>query len=281
MPTLQEQFVQFRKNLRIPDSVTSHVSALLAKISTRVQGDWLIGQPIKVGSFERRTSLVPIKDVDLLVVLNERAFYQNEGPAQLLQRLDEPLERVGRPSRIQPHSVGVDYEGYRVEFVPALQRDGDYLIPELGEGGPRWIRTNPPRHGRFTGQKDQELGAMGVPIVQMMKQWKHNRSLPLKSFHLEMMALQALDRQPASYAEGLQVAFQGVARFLRGGGCPDPGLPAERLGSYLSTGQRENLAGACENAAGTLAQALHQERYGYHSQAIQLARNVFGSPFPG
>lgn len=120
---------------------------------------------------------------------------------------------------------------------------------------------------------------MGIPIVKMLKIWKKNRQLSIKSFHLEMMALQGLTHPPRGYAEGVRLAFTAAARLLRDG-CPDPGLPSEKLGLDLGAQKRSDLSNACQNAAQTMAQAIQEDEHGGSANAVQIARSLFGSPFP-
>ena len=59
--------------------------------------------------------------------------------------------------------------------------------------------------------------------MKMLKKWKRNKQIPLRSFYLEMMVLGTLQRWPGSYAEAVRMAFAGVAQLVRSG-YPDPGL---------------------------------------------------------
>lgn len=150
MPTLEDKFRQFKDNLALPAGVKELISNLLEKLSTSLAGT--VGQPTKIGSYARKTALAPINDVDLMIVLNESGFYGGQTPLQVLQKLQAILGHLKRPCRVQEHSVGVDYEGYRIDFVPALPHDGTYLIPrsvrQVATGGgsapiPRCTMTSP------------------------------------------------------------------------------------------------------------------------------------------
>ena len=51
----------------------------------------------------------------------------------------------------------------------------------------RWIRTVPEIHTAISTEVNKQSGGRLKPIIKLVKAWKLNRGIPLKSFHLEVM----------------------------------------------------------------------------------------------
>ena len=283
MVSLESKFVEFRDRLTIKPGQREQVSKRLKSLCDQLQGDWRLGQPSKIGSFARGTALPPLGDADLLLELHP-GFYRPGGePYVVLTELRERLEQGTRQTcRIQSHSVGVTYQDFRIDVVPARREGQAYLIPEIDRVTQRgrWIRTNPGEHVAFAGRRDQASGALALHLVRMLKTWRRDRQLPIQSFHLEMMILDGIVGKPVSHAAGAGQAFLTVAERLERG-CPDPGLPGAIIGhDYLSTTQRAQYAESCRKATRTLEQARALDARGSAREAIQLAGQLFGPSFP-
>lgn len=284
MGTLNDKFHEFGKRLTLSEGRQQQVSQRIQRIADLLQ-ELRIGQSKKVGSFTRGTALPPVNDADLLLVLHSDFHRPGMLPYEALEKLKSELEaRLRQDCRVQPHSVGVRYQDFCIDVVPAYALPGAALfkIPEINLGTRQgvWIDTNPAAHVSFAGQRDQVTGAMAIPIVRMLKCWNRNRQSSLKSIHLELMVLNGFQTKPSRYVEGAVLAFQAVATGLKQG-CPDPANPGSLIRSdYLSVKRREDLARAAEKAAATLKQAQDLERNGDIANAVALCYGVFGDPFP-
>lgn len=283
MVTLENKFIEFRDRLIIKPGQREQVTKRLMSLCDQLQGAWRLGQASKIGSFARGTTLPPIGDADLLLELHAGFAGPSPEAYGLLTALRERLEKETRQTcRIQSHSVGIEYQDFRIDVVPARREGAVYLIPEVDRGTGRgaWIRTSPRAHVDFAGQRDQATGAMALHLVRVLKAWRRDRQLPLRSFHLEMMVLDGTTRQPQGLAAGAAEAFLAVARRLEQG-CPDPGLPGTLIDAdYLSSTQRTQYAESCRKAARTLDQARSLDAQGRAREAIDLAAGIFGKLFP-
>lgn len=277
MHTLAQAFERFRANLVLGAGQQQQISERRARLIPLLQETFQSPAVRPIGSHARGTNTPPVDDIDLMLVLNRP---RPAHPRLLLEELRDTLAgKKYRDVRLQNRSVGILFDDFRFDIVPALARSrGGYDIPDSKTG--KWIFTNPEQHIELARQKDQATGAMAIPIVRMLKSWCRQKGIGLKSFHLEVMVLRALGRKPASYAEGTRDALGSVAQAVRSS-CGDPGQSGNVLDTYLSPSQREQIARQCAEARDQLTSAIRLEQQGDAAGAIRLARAVFGHPFPG
>ena len=276
MPTLAQAFEQFRNNLAIKPGQQQQISDRRARLVPLLQQTFQSPAVRPIGSHARGTNIPPVDDIDLMVVL-ERP--RPDHPRLLLDALRDTLAGKYQGIRMQNRSVGILFGDFRFDIVPALARSrGGYDIPDSNTG--KWIFTNPEKHNELAKQVDGNTGAMAIPTVRMLKSWRRQKGIGLKSFHLEVMVLRALGWKPAGYAEGTRDALGRMAQAVRSS-CGDPGQSGNVLDTYLSSGERVQIAGQCAEARDRLTEAIRLQQQGDAAGAIRLARGVFGAPFPG
>jgi hypothetical protein len=275
MPTLAQAFEQFRNNLSLDDGQKQQILERRSKLIDLLQDRFR--SPVRpIGSHARGTNIPPIGDIDLMLVLQRS---RSDDPVMLLDEIRDVLAEKYSGVRRQNRSVGILYGDFRFDVVPAIVRSrGGYHLPDAGSQ--KWIFTYPEKHNDHAKKVDQGTGAMAIPMVRMLKSWNRRQLAGLKSFHLEVMVLRALGTKPASYAEGTRDALRSVARAVRSS-CGDPAESGNTLDTYLSTLQRDQIARRCQEASDQLSRAIELDQQGKPGEAIRLAREVFGAPFPG
>ncbi len=264
--TLEQAFEIFRNNLNVAAGQEQQVSERRERLIERLQSTWRPDKIIPIGSWARKTAIPPIKDIDLMLVLTGLSWEQKT-PHVILNDLETELRTKYPVTREQPRSIGLRFEDFNFDIVPALARSsGGYHIPDTTD--PRgWIFTDPEKHRKLAAESEP----MVITIVKMLKSWNVTKKVGLKSFHLEVMVLRALKQKPPSYAKGVQLAFESLARDARVS-CGDPGGSDNVLDKYLTT-NRDTIVRMLHEAAQRMALANSSL-----SQAV--ARDVFGSPFP-
>jgi len=270
--TLARAFETFRNNLNVSAGQQQQVAERHTRLIKLLQSTWGPGKIISIGSWKRGTAIPPVKDVDLMIVLSGVAPEQRS-PDTILSEIEAKLRTAypDIPTRKQARSIGLRFQDFSFDIVPALAKaSGGYHIPDRSDAR-GWIFTNPEKHGELTAQTDQRCGGMAIPMVKMLKSWNAHNTAGLRSFHLEVMVLRRLKQQPPSYAEGVQLAFENLARDVKES-CGDPGGSDNRLDKYLPA-YREGLVMKLQDAATRMAQANR-------TQSQETARSVFGSPFP-
>jgi predicted nucleotidyltransferase len=237
------------------------------------------------GSFARRTAIAPLNDIDLFVVLDpnsERALFQ-AAPRETLRRVASILDRAyptkERPKE-QSRSVNVDFRGTGLAFdvVPAFPYGDGYAIPDRDAG--RWIRTNPRVHKDMATRANEVAGKKAKPIVKALKSWQGRQAAkPVRSFHLELMVYDALQRDPGSYSAGIAAAL----RHMTGRVLSAMAEPAQ-VGPYVDDGmtlaQRQQASAAFAAAADIANQAIGAADRGNTAEAHHYWRALLGPAYP-
>ncbi|QDE93719.1 hypothetical protein BHS06_34680 [Myxococcus xanthus] len=232
------------------------------------------------GSYSRKTAIRPLHDIDIFTVVGRASSTPPEPPDVALKRVRQALHEAwpnkGLPI-LQQHSVHLEFTTSGIEFdvVPAYQHPTQdlFFIPEGNTG--QWIHTNPRIHKELIVAVNERAGQKFNPLIKAVKHWKRVQgSIPLRSFHLEVMGYEAFSRAPAGYLEGLEVLFSFMAsrvdRPIR-----DPAGLGGNVDARMSSGQRTAARNALQGAARAVQLAL-SERDVRPEQAHQRLRALFG-----
>jgi Second Messenger Oligonucleotide or Dinucleotide Synthetase domain len=147
-----------------------------------------------VGSWGKGTQVRPPRDVDAFFVLPfdvYQRFEQRTGNKQsaLLQEIKEKLvdKYPQTDMRGDGQVVMVKFNTLMVEIVPAfLTTTNQYLIPDTNDGG-SWKLADPwSQILRIDTVDKATLGNTRI-FARMMKTWKREQNVPLKSFVVELL----------------------------------------------------------------------------------------------
>ncbi|WP_437485792.1 hypothetical protein WME75_01850 [Sorangium sp. So ce1014] len=278
MATLNDAFTDFLKRLSPSQGQIQQVSERTARFIELIQRNWKPMKIVPIGSHARGTSIPPLHDVDRMVVLNRTG---PEEPAidDLLRDLCAGLARdyPDVATRVQRRSVGLCFVDFGLDVVPVLERrQGGFRIPDVL--AKRWIYTDPIKHEELVREKNRMTDGVAANLVKALKVWNVNKSIGLKSFHLEVMALRSLGQKPTSFAQGLRDVLLAISGAV-GSSCGDPGLSGGQLDAYLDQAKRQAIAEHCRRAADEMGSALREDAGGRSSHAIDRVRRLLGSPF--
>lgn len=158
-----------------------------------------------IGSVVKRTVNNPVKDIDLVVVLDHEDWKTTGGvpykPATIIGEVTKRLEQTYNPEiqsghvRLyrQDHSTGLVFmkeSRVNVDIVPAFavgpKKTKLFEIPE--RSSKEWVKTSPKNQLSTLQQMSRDCPALRKAI-RLLKHWRaNNRSLPLSSFSLEILA---------------------------------------------------------------------------------------------
>ena len=157
-----------------------------------------------VGSWGKNTMTRPPRDVDICFVL-PYAVYQrfetNVGNRQsaLLQEVKAKLLATFPATDMSGDGqvALVKFGSYAVEVVPAfaLQQQGRYWICNANAGG-SYKQTAPVEESNFIETTDANNARNLRPLIRMLKTWQRACGVPIKSFHLELLAAEFLAQSP-------------------------------------------------------------------------------------
>jgi hypothetical protein len=156
-----------------------------------------------IGSLIKGTANNPVKDIDLVVLLDE-SYWGSKGsrykPATVIGSLTRRLEQTYAPEiegghvtvYRQDHSTGVVFtkeSRVNVDIVPAFLVDNKKKILEIPERSTKdWVPTAPQNQLTILRRMCEGRPALRRAI-RLLKNWRANTSnFPLSSFSLEILA---------------------------------------------------------------------------------------------
>lgn len=261
--TIDEAFRLLRSNLEITGLQEQTVSTRQTNIREVIEKDFSVLDTFLTGSYRRSTMIAPLAeaDVDIFVVLDPR-YHSANGQQPLLERVRRSLLKTyKRTPKIRPdgHAVTITFTDFKVDVVPGFyRRGGGHLIPDSELG--RWIATDPKKHVEIWTAANKSHNGNLVPLLKMLKGWNRSRRL-FKSFHLETIALTALDGvRIDSFPSGLRYVFDKARSMIRVK-VADPAGYSDDVGAHVTT------AAAMDNLISRLDWAYRRAR-----EAEQLAQ---------
>lgn len=242
------------------------------------------------GSYGRRVQAVKLKDVDIIVVLDDP-------DGKFAASADRALEAVRRVAvtsdlvknaRKRVRSVRLtlnDYE-FTVDLVAALEPQGDQeglllarRMPE--EGLDDWTLGHPRGQLQAAIDKNEETGGIYIPSVRLAKYWLGtiwgNGHKPFRSYHAESVLHGALTRE-VGYDEAMVLFFDAAYEALAPGVLtPDPGAPHAFVDERLEYEERREAREAVARARKAARAAYEKEDV---DEALDAWVEVFGAAFP-
>jgi Second Messenger Oligonucleotide or Dinucleotide Synthetase domain len=250
----------------------------------RAYYDYPVERPpgFMVGSWGKGTPVRPPRDVDLMVPLPWHVFrrfeqYVGNKQSTLLHEVKNHL--LGTYSTTDMRGDGqvvmVRFNTVMIEVVPVFRLDsGQYLMTDTNDGG-RWKTVDPFAEMSFIDQIDRNTAGNCRTLIRMLKVWKRERNVPLKSFLLEIIVadyIRARDNNAHDYYwyDYYVRDFFAFLRSRANGWAKVPGT-----GETILLGD-EWLSGA-ESAHQAALQACHHECYDQTVEAGVEWQKIFGS----
>lgn len=160
-----------------------------------------------VGSWGKSTEKRPPRDIDVLFVLpdsvkkrlDDLSWFTNK-QSYLLQEVKNVLAASypNTDMRADGQVVVVSFASYRVEVAPAFSEKGlfgeitgKYIICDTNEGG-RWKQTDPIAEQEHVKSSNDATKGDTRNLIRMMKRWQDYCNVPIKSFVIELLAIEFL-----------------------------------------------------------------------------------------
>ena len=287
--TIIQAFSTLRSNLEISDLQESTVSTRQRSVREVIESELNVLDSFLTGSYSRNTMIAPLKeaDIDIFVVLKSRYYHhyngQNGGQPALLDLVKRVLRRtytrtpdIGRSGQ----AVTVRFNDFVVDVVPGFRREGGgFLIPNSLTKS--WLSTDPKRHVELTSAANKVHNGDLVPLIKMIKGWNKKNGAFFRSFHLEVLVLEALKGVKISdYPSGVRFVFDKM-RSLVAQQNPDPAGYGGDVGSYIDTPERIREARTkCDRAFELAFRAEELARANNIAAAFEKWGAVFRDYFP-
>lgn len=205
-----DRFKTFQNNLALtPTQLADGTKKYKGVVSCLNQAYWGSNSETQnaflIGSWAKDTRIRPPRDVDLYFMLPKAVYYRFEGysssvnkQSALLQEVKDKLLTSYSTSRIKGDGpvVFADFLSFKVEIVPAFLFDANersYYVCDTKNGGS--YKTTKPLHEveaieRADGRNNNNVRR----LIRMLKCWQACCSVPIKSFYLELLAIEFLDQ---------------------------------------------------------------------------------------
>lgn len=155
-----------------------------------------------IGSWAKGTRVRPPRDVDLYFLLPTSVYqrfesYRDSRQSALLQEVKGKLLSKYSNSNIKGDGpiVWAAFESFNIEVAPAfaLTEQNAYFVCDTKNGG-TYKRTRPWDESAAIEAADRRNAYNVRPLIRMLKVWQNWCSVPIKSFHLELLAIDYLDQ---------------------------------------------------------------------------------------
>lgn len=202
--TVSQRFEALLANLTLKsdqrsDGITKHtgVRNCLNSHYYNLNSDY--ANSMLVGSWGKNTEVRPPRDIDVMFILPDSVYWrfqdrQGNRQSQLLQEVKGAL--VSKYSRTDIRGDGpvvlIPFSTYNVELVPSFKTTtGQYIIPITTNGG-SYKNFDPDAEISKITTADSATNGNTRALVRMMKRWQEYCNVPIKSFYLELNAIDFL-----------------------------------------------------------------------------------------
>ena len=303
MPTnVFQAFNEFKSRLELSKTFQEAVS-----VHHNAVRDWIESSDSKIetsliGSLQRKTRIQPRSkdtfDIDILVVFGSFASWASLGqgitPSQTLNKLDQIMRSHEGYEKMDLYkdfpTVTFNYaDGTKAELIPAYR---DYIgdTPPKGRGywipksSLEWALADYDYDADYISQKNKGIDGWLIPTMKMLKAAKRNYFSEIKSYHLEVLAVNWIPTLVDYYkSEGYQITYPSLiygfflwvkdeiqkSCFIEGSKSPD-------ASAYMSSFQKQAFAEKfkqLENYCQSIVRLDGQT-------AVSGWRKLFGEPFP-
>jgi len=154
---------------------------------------------VKIGSYGKGTAVRPPSDLDMLFLLPLDVYTRidvltGNKQSQLLQEIRRTLVITFPNTEVSADGPAIvaPFQTYNVDIVPAFRFTtgdlaGQYLIADTRDGG-RWRLSNPVAEYNWLQQTDAASAGKATHLVKVLKAWKRECNVEIKSVCLEILA---------------------------------------------------------------------------------------------
>lgn len=293
MRSVTEAFGEFSHRLEITQGESKSASRRQNRLREQVKAGGLeVDDDFLIGAYARHTKTKPLRDVDIMVVPDDRG-YLDKHPRNVLDAVKAILDPHYGSDRVcvDRFAVRVDFgvtivddvseEVVSFDVVPAFTEDDHFLIPD--DHTAAWVKTDPKVHAEKATAANRALDEHWKPLVKMLKKWNDHAGGPVEpSFLIEVMALKLLCPPWTGQMPYLLREFFATAAARVSDGWPDPAGLGPDVSDILDGDAAKMHAAtvALRAAEAACTEAMRIDRAGRTGDALAAWRALFGPLFP-
>jgi hypothetical protein len=238
-----------------------------------------------IGSWGKSTRVRPPRDVDVLFELPVEVYnrYQQRTgnrQSQLLQEVRDVVRKRFSNTEIKGDgpAVVIPFQSFKVELVPAIKlTNGQYWICITKDGG-SYKTFDPSAEIEHVKQSDDRSKGNTRALIRMAKIWQTYCSVPIKSFHLELLAVNFLAQW--QYFDNSTVYYDWMVRdyfaYIKEKDWTSLYVPGTREQMVLNNAWKSRAQSAYDRSV----KACENDVGGYHYLAGEEWQKIFGIDIP-
>lgn len=281
--TVAVSFDKFYKNINLDGDFRSDANKRRDDIVKTLEKKFTILEAFSTGSIPKFTALKSAADVDVMVALHYGKHIKDKSPTQVLQSVRDALAEWRTGTRRNGQAVTLHYKTWpNADIVPVarvVDAQGNVLHYEVPDSNnDTWIPSKPKELASTIEAKSTECGYLFRRMIKMMKHWNRIHSDYLTSYHIEVLAIRAINGKQENVSWDVFQFFENARKLLESYIYYDTGFADD----YLSWSDRQEVLKRFDTAI-SLTRSAWWQTYGDkddHKEAIRLWRQVFGDQFP-
>jgi hypothetical protein len=225
----------------VPSPALRAANAVIPRLNAWAN-QWLASPITLSGSYAKGTAVVGTTDVDLFISLkNATPFSLKDIYNQLL----DFAQTAGWNPRAQNVSIGIEYQGAKIDLVPAKVQAGLIVWHSLYvRKRDSWTQTNVTRHIATVRTSKR------TPEIRALKIWRTLHGLDFPSFYLELTVIDALSgRGTTTLGRNAMRALEYIASSLPTARVVDPANTANIISDDLTIAEKRSIAAQAQVAA--------------------------------
>jgi hypothetical protein len=237
-----------------------------------------------VGSWGKQTQVRPPRDLDAFFILpasEKERFDARTGNVQsgLLQEVKDALATTFPQTDMRGDGqvVAIAFNTITVEIVPVFAQAGQFLMPDTNGGG-SWRTTDPIAQINYIDQADKAMNGNVRALAKMMKLWKREKNVPIKSFIIELLVAEFLPSRGSGFYDYYWYDYyvRDFLIFLVGKANSFVTIPGTFEQYYLGSDWLPKAVSSRDVAL----QACSWEYHDYDVTAGQEWQKIFGNRIP-
>ena len=204
---VRQRFSTFHADLKLTQSQVEDGGTKATGIARSLQRAYYPHAPAEirppaflVGSWGKGTQVRPPNDVDMMFEIPGADYHQinaRSGNKQsaLIQEVKDSLADtyVQTTMRGDGQVVQVQFNTLMVEVVPVFRlQNGQFYMPDTRDGG-SWKVVDPFAEQRRIESLDRDCVGNVRAICQILKLWKREQNVPIKSFQIELLVCEFMN----------------------------------------------------------------------------------------
>lgn len=195
------KFDRFLANIELTATQKSEAANRHKAIRDILAKEFVGAKTFVVGSYGKNTSMRPPSDLDIMLVLpiaiyhkySSLDYFFRNAQSEFLQEVKRRIQKYYPYTDMKADGqvITIKFSGsFSVEIAPCFEVGSytqKYRIADTNGGG-KWKEVDPIGESLSLTNSNKQTAGNTVRLIKMLKCWRKHCSVPLKSFHLEILA---------------------------------------------------------------------------------------------